>query len=347
MKRSSLNSKQPREGVYFKKKAKRKFIKSGCTLLDCVLGGPGGGWPHGRIINLVGDSSTGKTLLAEEACTNFHIKYEDGHIWYREVESAFDADYADCLGLPLDSVDFGPDGLETVWETVEEIMADMAQCIKQAKESGQPGIYVLDSLDALSSKAELERDPTDGTYGLEKQKMLGQLFRKYVRRLSRNNITVVIISQVRDRIGIGFGDKHTRSGGKSLQFYASIVLWLSHIKMIDITSRGIKKPIATRIRARCKKNKIAPPFRECDLIIRFNYGVDEVMSCMEWLKNVGAANEIDGFKEAKSNVNTFIKNLERLQPDEYKDVVKQIQTTVKQVWAEIEEDFAPKRQKYA
>lgn len=317
-----------------------EFIKTGCALLDCVTGG---GWPLGRMSNLVGDKSTGKTLCAIEAAANFARQYPQGKIWYREAEAAFDESYAAALGLPVDMVDFGPNGLDSHWETVEDIFEDMVKCCEQAIKAGQPGLYVIDSLDALSSRAELARQIDEGSYGMEKQKQLGQLFRRLTRKLKEARIALFIISQVRDKIGVTFGDKHRRSGGKAMDFYASLVVYLSHLKQIKKTVGGISRPIAIHVKAHCKKNKIAMPFRECEFTLRFGYGIDELAACVEFLEESKSTQLIPEFVNSKS----FLATAEKMNDVDYRKVLIKVRKATRQAWREVEVGFTPTRKKYA
>jgi len=168
-----------------------EFIKTGCTLLDLVIGG---GLPEGRIINIVGDKSSGKTLLAIEAVTNFANKHSKGRIWYREAEAAFDESYAEALGMPISRVKFlAQDG---AFETVEDFDADLQKQADWCLRNKRPGLYILDSLDALSDRKELARDADKSSYGTDKAKQMSQMFRKKIRLLRRARMTVIIISQV-------------------------------------------------------------------------------------------------------------------------------------------------------
>lgn len=277
--RIRLRTATPEEpgGLYFSSEKKNyQFISSGCTVLDCVLGG---GWPLGRIVNIVGDRSTGKTLLAMEAIANFFLKYDNGWARYVEAESAFDSDYASALGIPMDRVD-----CVNTLDTVEAVFEDL-----NAITSKDPGLYILDCLDALSDQAEMERGIGEGSYGAAKAKKLSELFRRLVRKLAQKKICLIVISQVRDNIGVTFGEKHSRSGGKALDFYASQIVWLHHSKTIKRTINKIERPVAVRIRARCKKNKIGLPFRECEFNIRFGYGIEDMEASQEFLQTVGKA----------------------------------------------------------
>ena len=232
-------------GNYFDKEKPLQFISTGCEVLNCVLGG---GYPLGRITNIVGDKSTGKTLLAIEAFANFKKQYPHGKSYYHESEAAFDLDYAQDLGMPEDT--FLPGG-----NTIEDLFNNLDKVIKYHSENDQPGLYVIDSLDALSDKAELERGIEEGSYSMTKQKKLGELFRRLVSDIQRTNVCIMIISQVRDNIGVMFGEKHKRSGGKALDFYASQVVWLSQIEQISKTVKGIKRTVGVLVKAKCKKNK--------------------------------------------------------------------------------------------
>ena len=135
------------------KKENIEFISSGCYLLDCVLGG---GWPLGRMSNVIGDSSTGKSLMAIEACANFHHQYPNGKIYYLETESAFDLAYAEALGMPVNSVIFPADDLPD--NTVESWFEHLSLVLAELEKNKLPCLYIVDSLDALSDRAEKGRD---------------------------------------------------------------------------------------------------------------------------------------------------------------------------------------------
>lgn len=354
-----------RSNVYFGAK-EVDFVRSGCTLLDCVASGGGkGGWPLGRIVNLVGDKSTGKTLLAIEACANFAAQYPKGQIWYREAEAAFDVSYAKDLGLPVEMIDFGPDGPGNSWSTIEDVFEDLQKCLasvekttdvlakklrekdkkltdkearSRALRSTPPGLYIIDSLDALSSAKEVDRDIREGSYNLEKQKLMGELFRTLVRRLSKARVCVIIISQIRDKIGAMIrGAKYTRSGGKALDFYASLVIYLSDLGKLYRTIRGVKRTTAVKIKAKCNKNKISMPFRECQFTILFGYGIDDEAASVDWLKEVNRLKDA-GFVDAKGAA---------AEPDDLDkvDSVK-LREDVVRVWQDIEAGFRPTKSKY-
>lgn len=313
-----------------------EFISTGCSVLDSVLGG---GYVLGRITNLVGDKSSGKTLLAIEACANFAHQYPDGYIRYAEAEAAFDERYAAALGMPTDRVEFADDIL-----TIEDFFEDLEKVMDRLDK--RPCVYVIDSLDALSDRAEQARKIDDGSYGMTKQKKLGELFRRLVQRLEKSRVFLLVISQIRDKIGVTFGEKHTRSGGKSLDFYASQVLWLSEIEKMKRTIDKVDRVTGVRVRARCKKNKIGLPFRECEFPILFGYGVDDLTAAAEWLIDVAREERLAAIGLSKAGYKIRIGNIRGKGGDEANQLRQQLKTIVTEEWCAIETKFLPAARKY-
>ena len=331
-------SKVEMEGNYFAKPKKNiKFIKTGSTVLDMALGG---GYPIGRMVNIVGDKSTGKTLLAIEAAANFAAKYPDGEIWYNEVEAAFDKEYAEALGMPIDRVEFVEDCY-----TVEDFYKDINKTSKRDNE--YPGLYILDSLDALSDDAELARDFSDKTMGMNKPKKTNELFRRLNQKISKANITLIIISQTRDKIdAMAFGKKWVRGGGRGMDFYATHVIYLAHIKAHTRTIKNVKRVTGIQIRAKIDKNKIAFPQREAEFPILFGYGVDDVKSCCEWLVSIKQFKVTCGFPNEKKGVTAYINYIEEFSDKKYKKAVVKLRKSVRKLWMEIENELLPVRKKY-
>lgn len=310
-------------------------FSSGCMLLDCVLGG---GWAEGRMANIVGESGGGKSLLAIEASANFLRKHADGKVYYVETEQAFDPEYTASLGIPVDRINLRDDLF-----TVEDVFRDLESKLAESSE-GPSTLYIIDSLDALSDEAEVRRDIAEGTYGANKAKQLSALFRKLHAKLGKAKITVIVISQVRDNIGVTFGEKHTRSGGRALTFYCSQVLWLAYTGKIKQAVKGIENTIGVKIRAKTKKNRIGPPFRECDFNILFNYGVDDLQANIDFLLKVKQLDCLDGFEGL--DVAKVKAKLRRMSVDDLIKLSDEAASAVQRVWCEIEDSFKPRMKKY-
>ena len=311
------------------------WVNSGCALFDEVLGG---GYVLGRMVNIVGDKSSGKTLLAIEACANFHRMYPKGRIRYAEAESAFDEQYAEALGMPTKAVEFAANVF-----TVEDFFNDIQTMIKEQK--GQPGLYILDSLDALSDEAEQKRGIDEGSYGGSKPKKLGELFRRSVQIMEESNILLIIISQIRDKIGVTFGETKTRSGGKAMDFYASQIIWLAEIGKLKKTIGGVDRVIGVQVKAKCKKNKVGLAFRECEYPILFGYGIDDLTACAEWLLEV-APEQLESLGFSKNGYKVRLSNLRNKGGEEVTNIRKKLTDMVRKEWRRIEISFLPQCKKY-
>lgn len=291
-------------------------------------------------MNIVGDKSSGKTLQAIEAMANFANTYADGELKYQEAESAFDIPYAQALGAPIDRIDFG-----TRLDTVEQFYDDLVAFCAGCKKRKHPGLYILDSLDALSDEDEMERDIRKGTFGAAKAKLLSEIFRKLVREIEESKVTLIIISQVRENIGVMIGEKYTRSGGKALDFYASQVVWFAQIKKLEKEREGVKRRIGVQIKAVCKKNKVGLPYRECEYPIIFGYGVDDFTAGIQWLSSIGRLEEF-GIETKDGAAVKYLNSIKNLPADEYNQLRTDLNKTVKRVWSDIEKKFLPERSKY-
>lgn len=337
----------PAGSSYFASSEQRtglEFISTGCALLDQVLGG---GYVLGRMSNIIGDKSTGKTLLAIEACVNFIRKYPDGYIRYVEAESAFDPEYARALGMPVDSVDFAAmvDKKGEVDRTVEWWYEDIVATLEKLK--GRPCVYIVDSLDALSDRAEMARDISDGSYGGAKPKKIGELFRKLVGEIEKSRMCLLVISQIRDKIGVTFGETKMRAGGHAMDFYATHCLWLAQIGTLKRTVAKIERPIGVTIRAKCKKNKVGLPFRECDFPLLFGYGVDDITANVEWLISAGKPEMLSSVDMSVAGYKLRIQNLRNKGGTELAGIRRALNEMVIREWSAVETTFLPQTGKYA
>ena len=340
------------------------FIKSGSTLLDLALGG---GWALGRVSNLVGDRSSGKTLLAIEAFANFVRSFPKGLMGYGEAESAFDEDYAATLGFP-DNVYRPPNQLTTVEEWYDDLNKFIAKC-SSAK---VPGIYILDTLDALTDEAELKKvkeaakarednESAAGDYGAAKAKKLSQFFRVLNSKVAEADIHLMVISQVRENIGTMSGNHYSRSGGKALDFYASQILWLVETGKISKQSLNQERVLGITVESNTKKCKVGLPHRKVEFPIMFGYGVDDEVSLLDFLNSTGRliskkaeAKLVDGKQVDIPAVNEFKELTTKLQESrKSQDRVTlaalslDIQERAKKTWWEIEDKLKPPMSKYS
>lgn len=316
------------------------FTSTGCTLLDQVLGG---GYAQGRMVNIVGDKSTAKTGLSTEALINFKMRYPNGHAAYRETEGAYDQAYSEAMGLPVDEIDFGPDDpIDTVEKFDKDFRAFLDLCIKD----DVPGIYILDSFDSLSDEGEMKRDLSEGTFGMEKQKKIGIMFRKLNKKIERSNVLLIIVSQVRENINAMFGEKFRRSGGKALDFYASQIFWLAHIGTLKRTIKKTERTYGVTIKAKCKKNKVGFPFRECEFDFIFGFGVDDVAASINFLYTVDKLKDLDYKASKKGDLKAIVDKIKDMNGKEYTKAKKQLDKHVIEVWREIETNFLPTKGKY-
>lgn len=320
-----------------------KFFDSGSTLLNCVLAGgvKDGGWARGRVLNVVGDKSSGKTLLALEAIANNLIESPKSANHYSDVESSFALEYAKELGIPLEKINF-----EEEMYTVEDFYSRL-ETMEENVEEKDNGLFILDSLDGLSDEAELAREITDKTFGGNKARQMSQLFRRINAKISHKNITLMVISQVRDMLNTSIPMK-TRSGGRALDFYASQILWLAEKSKIKRTIQGQEKIVGIEVHAKCKKNKVAMPFRECDFRLMFSYGMDNVWSNLEYLQELKIDVEpIIGVKlDKKADITEFAR--ESIDGPEAKraEIDAKLSEAVRDKWTEIEDKVKIKATKY-
>lgn len=340
-----------------------EFVSLGCELLDQVIGG---GMVLGRMINIVGDKSSGKTLLAIEACANFKRQYPTGFIRYAEAEAAFDLGYAEALGMPVESIEFADflkpkkkavkrkaseveeedtDDIEDETDrTVEYLFEDIKRTLRILK--GRPCLYIVDSLDALSDRVEKAKKADEGSYGMQKAKKLHELFRVLNGEIEASRMIFLIISQIKDKIGVTFGETKQRTGGHSLDFFASQVVWLAQIEKIWKTIDDIKRAVGVQVKATCKKNKIGLPFRECEFPILFGYGVDDVMASAQWLIDNGLDGRLAEVEMSKSGYKLRIQKLRDKGGFEMSAVRSKLNTIVRQEWERIEMTFLPRSRKY-
>src|SRR3954463_4225712 len=274
-----------------------EVIPTGSIALDIALGI--GGLPRGRIIEIYGPESSGKTTVALHAVANAQAL--GGIAAFIDAEHALDPEYAKRLGVDTDALLVSqPDTGEQALEIADMLMR-----------SGAIDIIVIDSVAALVPRAEIEGEMGDSHVGLQ-ARLMSQALRKMTGALSQTNTTCIFINQLREKIGVFFGSPETTTGGKALKFYASIRL---DVRRIETLKDG-SEPVGNRTRCKIVKNKMAPPFKQAEFDILYGHGISREGGLIDmgvehgFVRKSGAwyTYEGDQLGQGKENARSFLRD---------------------------------------
>ena len=276
-------------------------VSTGCLSLDVALGV--GGVPRGRIIEIYGPESSGKTTLA------LHIVAEaqksGGFAAYIDAEHAVDPEYSKKLGVDIEELLISqPDTGEQALEICETLVR-----------SGAVDVIVIDSVAALVPRAELEGDMGDTHVGLQ-ARLMSQALRKLTGTVSRSNTTVIFINQIREKIGVMFGNPETTPGGRALKFYSSIRMEIRRVT----TLKDGGEMVGSRVRVKVVKNKCAPPFKQTEFDIMYGQGISfegdvlDLAVSGDIVEKTGAWYSFDDMKigQGRENSKTYLSENEKV-----------------------------------
>ena len=305
-------------------------IPTGCLSLDLALGL--GGIPKGRIIEVYGPESSGKTTVALHMVAE--VQKRGGIAGFIDAEHALDPVYAKNIGVDIDNLYISqPDNGEQALEIAETMVR-----------SGAVDIIIVDSVAALVPKAEIEGDMGDSHVGLQ-ARLMSQALRKLTAVISKSNCTVIFINQLREKVGVMFGSPEVTTGGRALKFYSSIRL---DVRRIETLKQG-GEMVGNRTRIRVVKNKIAPPFKEAEFDIMFGEGISREGDILDLAANTGVVNksgawyayEGDKIGQGRENAKQFLKQ----NPEICREIEEKVREGFGLDSAETEEEKAEKAQK--
>lgn len=289
-------------------------VPSGSLSLDIALGI--GGFPRGRVVEIYGPESSGKTTVALHAVAE--VQKRGGIAGFIDAEHALDPVYAQNIGVDIDNLYISqPDNGEQALEITETLVR-----------SGAVDIVIVDSVAALVPKAEIDGEMGDSHVGLH-ARLMSQALRKLTGIISRSNCIVIFINQLREKVGVMFGNPETTTGGRALKFYSSVRLDVRRIDALKVSG----ETIGNRTRVRVVKNKVAPPFKEAEFDIMFGQGISRTGDILDLAAECNVVNKSGAWfayggekiGQGRENAKNYLK--------EHPDVMEEIEQKVRDYYS--------------
>lgn len=301
-----------------------KMFSTGLVAVDNILGG---GLPRGRVIEIYGPESSGKTTLALQAIASIQNQ-ENGLVAFIDAEHALDPVYAEKLGVHIDDMVISqPDNGEQAIDVAADLIS-----------SGAVDLIVIDSVAALVPKAEIEGEMEDNFVGLH-ARLMSKSLRKLTAIASKMDCTVIFINQLREKVGVMYGNPEVTTGGRALKFYSSVRI---EVRKTEATKEG-SEVVGAKTKIKVVKNKVAPPFKETIIEVRFGEGFDRVLSLIDFAVERGVIEKSGSWFSYNGNrlgqgrnaVADFLKN----NPDEFKEIEDKLRkVNVEPSTSEVDED---------
>ena len=301
-----------------------EVIPTGCLTLDVALGT--GGMPRGRIVEIYGPESSGKTTVALHVIAS--AQKTGGICAFVDAEHALDPIYAEKLGVKLRDLYIAqPDNGEQALDIVETLVR-----------SGSMDVIVVDSVAALTPKAEIDGDMGDSVVGLQ-ARLMSQALRKLTAIINKSKTVVIFINQLREKVGVIYGSPEVTAGGKALKFYASVRIDVRKGEALKASADDIR---GNKTKAKIVKNKLAPPFKTAEFDIVYGKGISQVGCLVDLALNAGIIGKSGSWfsyndekiAQGKENVKTYLENNQ----DIYNEIMEKVKASTGLIESEIEED---------
>ena len=258
----------------------REFVSTGSSMLDLVISnGPNGGFPVGRITEITGLEASGKSLLAAHTLANTQKK--GGVAVYIDTENAVSHEFLQAIGVDLEKMLYVPlDTIEDIFEAIEHIIETI-----RSSDRNRLVTIVVDSVAGSTTKVEAESDYDKDGWATSKAIIISKAMRKITNMIGRQKVTLIFTNQLRQKLGVMFGDPWTTSGGKALAFHSSVRLRLKQMGQIKMKIDGVDQVIGIKCRAQVVKNRVGPPLRMINYDMYFDSGIDDFGGWLGTLKD--------------------------------------------------------------